>query len=197
MSENMSMEAELAKCYGGDKDFWLKWLKERIENMNPQNDSFGLTSLMQEARAIIEKSGLVGYHEWCAERRKAGCGFVELRSPNQFEQPEIKTHIVYAPTTPHEKRSDYKDISSIIRQWYKLDYPTFILEQIDYLICENERKRGGRPKRIIISQEIYDALTRSVEQVMRCNLKTICGVPIEVREEVLFNLPILETDAEE
>lgn len=118
-----SMEAELAKYYGGDKDFWQKWLAERIGNAKPENDHACPIALIQEARDIIEKDGLVGYYKWYVERRKTGGGFVELHGPKPEPEPVVETHTVYiAPTTPVEKRSACEDIRSWVMERHKCDY---------------------------------------------------------------------------
>ena len=70
-----------------------------------------------------------------------------------------------------------------------------ILERIYDLIRENERK-GLKPIRIIISRDMYDELNGQAMRYMEFHFKEICGIPVEVRETVPFDEPILETRIE-
>ena len=68
-----------------------------------------------------------------------------------------------------------------------------ILERIYDLIRDNEQKYGGKPIRIIISRDMYEELTGQMARYMECDFRTISGIPIEVRETVPLDEPILET----
>lgn len=70
-----------------------------------------------------------------------------------------------------------------------------ILERIYDLIRENERK-GFKPIRIIVSRDMYEELTGQMARYMECDFRTISGIPVEVRETVPLDEPILETRIE-